>query len=289
MSDRTREAATRQLDAMRVQAFEVGVFDSATEQMIPRTWSKETLLKSVAWLRFENLQGRNIYIRPAGTHSLSLVDDLKAEAVEKMKETGFAPALVVETSPGNFQAWLQHGKTLDKNLSTAAAKVLAQKFLGDQGSADWRHFGRLAGFTNRKDKHRQPDGYFPYVCLIEAEGQQYPEASNFLSQVEGELREAARVSIERREFLRKRPLRVGSELRGIEYFRSHPKYGGAQSRSDLAYAVYALDHGVPEGRVRDAIASEDLSFKGTSSRQAEYIDRIIEKANAFLRGTAVER
>ena len=289
MSDRTRDAVIRQVYAMHVQAFEVGVFDAAAEQMIPRTWTKEALVKSVAWLRFENLQGRNIYVRPSGTHSLSLVDDLKADAVEKMKGTGFAPALVVETSPGNFQVWLQHGRVLPKDLSTAAAKTLARRFGGDQGSADWRHFGRLAGFTNRKEKHRQADGYFPYVRLLEATGTQYPEAARFLREVEGEFKAGVEASVKRREFLRKRPRPAAELIKGIEYFRNSPKYGGAQSRSDLAYAVYALDHGVPERRVRDAIATQDLSFKGSSARRSDYIDRIIDKASAFLRGATMER
>ncbi len=289
MSERTREAVIRQVDAMQVQSCEIGVFDSVIERMIPRTWTKETLLKSVAWLRFENLQGRNVYIRPFGTHSLSLVDDLKAGAVEKMKMTGFSPALTVETSPGNFQVWLQHGRILERDLSTAAAKALARKFGGDQGSADWRHFGRLAGFTNRKEKHRQSDGYFPYVRLVEASGMQYPEAEKFLIEVEAEAKAAIRLSLARREFLRERPEGANGGLKGIEHFRKNPKYGGAQSRSDIAYAVYALDHGVPEARVRDAIATQDLSFKGTSGRQVDYIDRIIEKATAFLRGASVER
>jgi len=289
MPDRTRDAVIRQVDAMRVPAFEVGVFDSAAEQMIPRTWSKEALVKSLAWLRFENLQGRNIYVRPSGTHSLSLIDDLKADAVEKMRGTGFTPALVVETSPGNFQVWVQHGRVLPKDLSTATAKALARRFGGDQGSADWRHFGRLAGFTNRKEKHRQADGYFPYVRLLEATGTQYPEAARFLREIEAELKAAVEASAKRREFLRKHPQSAGETIRGIEYFRNDPKYGGAQSRSDLAYAVYALDHGIPETRVRDAIATQDLSFKGSSARQSDYIDRIIGKASAFLRGATMER
>lgn len=289
MSDLTPNAVLRQIQAMQVDTVEVGVFDSASERMIPRTWTKEILLKSIAWLRFENLQGRNIYVRPAGVHSLSLVDDLKAEAVENMKREGFAPAAVIETSSNNFQAWVHHGRILDKQLSTAAAKALARRFAGDQGSADWRHFGRLAGFTNRKEKHRQPDGHFPYVRLIETEGGHYPQAPDFLNHIDEELRQAARAALERREFLRKLPSRAVGDVNGIEHFRNHPKYGGAQSRSDLAYAVYALDHGIPESRIRDAIASQDLSFKGTRARQADYIDRIIEKATAFLRGVSVER
>ena len=37
----------------------------------------------------------------------------------------------------------------------------------DRASADWRHLGRLAGFTNRKPQ-RQVDGLAPWVKLIHA-------------------------------------------------------------------------------------------------------------------------
>jgi len=58
--------------------------------------------------------------------------------------------VVIETSPSNFQAWLCHGQILPKQVSTIAARLLASRFGGDPASADWRHYGRLAGFTNRK-------------------------------------------------------------------------------------------------------------------------------------------
>ena len=90
-------------------------------------------------------QGRP-YLRPAaGLHSLSLLDDLTAEAIERMKEEGFEAATVVETSPNNFQVWMNHGQILDAARGTDAAKQLAGRFGGDPSSADWRHFGRLAG------------------------------------------------------------------------------------------------------------------------------------------------
>jgi hypothetical protein len=289
MRDSTRNAVIRQVDAMGAEIFEVGVFDAAAEKMIPRTWNKETLLKSIAWLRFENLQGRNIYIRPAGIHFLSLVDDLKPEAVKNMKDTGFSPAAVVETSHENFQVWLQHGRVLEKPVLTAAAKALALRFGGDQGSADWRHFGRLAGFTNRKEKHRQPDGFFPYVRLLEATGVEYSEAAMFLHEVEDELEARKQSAFAAREFFRNRPGQAVEITKSIDDFRYNPRYGGAQSRSDLAYAVYALGHGVSENTVRSVIASQDLSFKGTTARQGDYIDRVIEKATAFLQRTSLER
>ena len=66
---------------MGAQVFEVGLFKpSAQEQgqavMIPRTWDRDTVLRSIPWLRLQNADGRNIYIRPKGEHDLSLVDDL---------------------------------------------------------------------------------------------------------------------------------------------------------------------------------------------------------------------
>src|SRR5258708_17535881 len=182
---KTAEAVEKQARAMRASAFEVGLFDPTAEQgvMLPRVWDVDTLLRSVSWLRLKNSQGRNIYIRPRGEHAISLVDDASAQAIELMKSEGFAPAVVLETSPGNFQAWLCHGQILPTHLSTFAARLLASRFGGDPASADWRHYGRLAGFTNRKDKYRRKDGTFPYVGLHEATGVVYSKAGAFLAEV----------------------------------------------------------------------------------------------------------
>ena len=53
---------------------------------------------------------------PKESITFSLVDDLTVAAVQKMKNEGFTPALVVETSPGNFQAWLDHGQILESSF-----------------------------------------------------------------------------------------------------------------------------------------------------------------------------
>src|SRR2546426_8009213 len=152
MMDRTLNAVERQVRAMGADMFEIGLFkppkDAASSyaEMLPRVWSVDVLIKSVPWLKFQNTEGRHIYIRPKGEHALSLVDDLTAEALNRMKAAGFTPAIVVETSPGNFQVWLNHGRILPRTVSSATARALAEQFGGDRGSADWRHYGRLAGF-----------------------------------------------------------------------------------------------------------------------------------------------
>jgi hypothetical protein len=239
----------------------------------------ETLVRSLSWLKFQNADGRNIYIRPKGEHALSMVDDLTSEALERMKHSGFTPALIVETSPENFQAWLNHGRILPRQVSTAAARTLAERFHGDRGAADWRHFGRLAGFTNRKEKHRQPGCHYPYVRLVHATGQIYERAPEFTGEVANSV-ESVRIANERQ---RRHMLQSGysdhpGATKSIDMFRVDPKYGGDGNRVDLAFAVYALSHGLSENDVRAAIASRDLSHKGNDKRQAEYIDRTLNKA-----------
>jgi hypothetical protein len=68
----------------------------------------------------------------------------------------------------------------------------------------------------------------------------------------------------------------------IDDFRSKSVYGGDGNRIDLAYAVYALSHGMSPADVRSAIASRDLSKKGPEHRQRDYIERTIRKAALTL-------
>src|SRR5262249_51393338 len=150
---------------------------------------------------------------------------------------------------GNYQAWLNHGRVLSRNASSAAARSLAQQFGGDLGSADWRHYGRLAGFTNRKEKHRGEDGRFPFVRLIHATGDVYPNANEFIRRIETQV-EMAQREAERRRSRMNNDWRQHASLKTIDHFRRDPRYGGDGNRIDLAYAVYALSHGIPEEQVR---------------------------------------
>ena len=286
--DRTSEAVTRQIVAMGTGEFEIGLYKpdgpgNGEPPMIPRIWTMQAVVKSIPWLRLQNRNGRNIYIRPRGEHNLSLIDDLTAESIERMKREGFRPALVVETSPGNFQAWLKHSRRLPKELSTAVARSLAQEFKGDLGAADWRHFGRLAGFTNRKEKYKA-EGLFPFVLLRQANGLPYPEAERFIAGIERQF------DRDRQERERRRATAPRSEppgiLRNIDSLRANPTYAGDGTRIDLAYSIYALAHGVPDSEIEFAIRSRDLTHKGNEKRQADYIERTIRKAaNVVDRGS----
>jgi hypothetical protein len=284
--NRTLGAVQRQIEAMGAEVFEVGLFKPDARDgeaiMLPRVWDRDALLRSVPWLRYENRNGRNIYVRPSGEHNLSLVDDLTRGGIVEMKRSGFSPTLIVETSPGNFQAWVKHPHKLDSELGTVVARALAERFGGDTGAADWRHYGRLAGFANRKEKYRNPaTGLHPFVKVSEAYGSVYPAAEEFLGRISLSLEE-------RRQKDRQRGIASVSGcaqappvgLKSIESFRSDLKYGGDVKRADLAYAVYALSRGQAEIDVEAAIRSRDLSHKGNERRQRDYVERTIRKAAA---------
>jgi len=119
-----------------------------------------------------NSRGGNVYCRlgPSAKSEhpgIIMVDDLTADAVEGLTVDGLEPCLTVETSPGNFQAWIKlvPSGTVSYAVMNDVARYLAHVYDGDKRAVSPRQPGRLPGFTNRKPKHRKADGQFPYVRL----------------------------------------------------------------------------------------------------------------------------
>src|SRR5207244_6421736 len=101
-----------------------------------------------------------------------------------------------------------------------------------------------------------------------------------------------RLKVERIEFAQRqerfrnihRSVPLDMPVKTIDDFRKDPKYASDGNRIDLAYALYALSHGIPEEDVRAALCSRDLQKKGTADRQRDYVDRTIQKARAGAMG-----
>jgi hypothetical protein len=153
-----------------------------------------------------------------------------------MKAEGFGPAAVIETSPGNFQAWLRHGVILDEAASTRAAKMLAERFGGDPGSADWRHFGRLAGFTNPKPHRRLASGLQPFARLVEANGQVYREAASFIAEVRAAMANEAAIAKAGNNAVGQ-GAQPPPPLKPLAEFHGDPRYAGDLHRADMAWAA----------------------------------------------------
>jgi hypothetical protein len=90
----------------------------------------------------------------------------------------------LQTSPGRLQAWIRLSTAaLEPAVATAAGKYLARRYGGDLASTDWRHLGRLAGFTNQKPARRTADRYAPWVKLIHTHVGLAPGAEAMLQSV----------------------------------------------------------------------------------------------------------
>src|ERR1700729_3249685 len=181
--DRTESTVRKMLTAIEAPLYDVGVLSG--RGMLPGLDGipAAAVLDRLALLKYRNARGSHIYIRPSGEHRFTALDDLNETSLARLSADGFTPCAVVETSAGNFQAWLKHPRTFPKLLGTFAAQTLAEQYDADPSAADWRRFGRLPGFTNCKPKYRKPDGLFPFVRLHSDSGQQYPMAETFVREV----------------------------------------------------------------------------------------------------------
>ncbi len=176
--DITELTVRNMLKAIEAPVYDVGVL--GTRGMLPGLDAipAATVIKRLPLLKYRNARGSHIYVRPSGEHRYTVLDDLSEIALAKLTADGFTPCAVVETSAGNFQAWLKHPAVLPKLLGSFAAQTLAARYGADPSAADWRRFGRLPGFTNCKPKYRKPDGLFPFVRLRSHSGEQYPKAES---------------------------------------------------------------------------------------------------------------
>jgi hypothetical protein len=68
-----------------------------------------------------------------------------------------------------MQAWVcVSSSPLESSIATSIARRLAYLYQGDLASADWRHLGRLAGFTNQKPERRTIYDSAPWVKVVHA-------------------------------------------------------------------------------------------------------------------------
>jgi hypothetical protein len=275
----TQIAVQRQLLAMGCDTYDIGILQSNGRMLLRESCRAGWIEHALRWLKRENVRGAHIFVRPHGEHCLTLIDDLDAPAVLELKRSGFSPAVVIETSVGNFQAWLKHGRALSRTLSTQAAKELARRYGGDPSSADWRHFGRLAGFTNQKPQRRLANGLAPFVRLHEWSGRIYGNTEKFLAEASAELRKVA-AELELR--WQSSSIPGAGSIRPIATFHRDLRYGGDLHRADMAWALHAARRGLPAQEIcAEILRTRDLSKKGRQDRQLDYARRTAAKALAL--------
>jgi hypothetical protein len=277
--DRTETTVRTMLSAIEAPLYDVGVLSE--RGMLPGLDGipAATVLEKLSLLKYRNVRGSHIYIRPSGEHRYTVLDDLSVIALTKLSADGFAPCAVVETSAGNFQAWLKHPAVFPKLIGTFAAQTLASRYDADPSAADWRRFGRLPGFTNCKPKYKRPDRLFPFVQLRSHSGQQYPMAEAFEQEIT-QLYEAREQERESRRLQASLSPQRGARLSNLslERFRTSSKYNDRPAAADIAFCVAAYANGMEEMRIERALEDDYLSRDPSPSKRAAYIRRTMTKA-----------
>lgn len=239
-----------------------------------------------------NAEEADIYIapHPASKHSFVLIDDLTIENVNRMKSDGLEPSLLVETSLNNFQSWVKlNNKTLSKKQLLECSRILTKQYHGDIGAIGSDRIGRLAGFTNRKEKHKNAQGLQPY-CLLKENRQEVATNGHIIIAQADELIANDVVSKERLK--RIIAIESASDYLGYgasptQFFQTEAKkilnrYGNETDLSRLDHMVCKTmheSHKFSSVQIAQALreGSPDISRKNDVE---DYIKRTIEKSRA---------
>jgi hypothetical protein len=189
----TWQAIRRQLAAMPNDLYLVRLIHNLTGRPFPgeRLWTAAQLMgaSTIRFLRARNREGCDVYLHPyAGNQNagyiLADLDRADSAVVHRMRANGHDPCVVVQTSPGHLQAWIRLSSSpLEPTVATAAGRYLAHLYGGDGASTDWRHLGRLAGFTNQKPTRRTLGGHAPWTRLVHARAGLAPCGESLLESI----------------------------------------------------------------------------------------------------------
>ena len=299
MNDRgfflTLQAIRRQFAAMPNELYRIRLIHYHTRQAFPgeRLWTARERGHPaiIRFLRARNRQGCAIYLQPyAGDRNAGYVlvdlDQAAPVVIETMRTHGHDPCVVVQTSPGHLQAWVHlSASALEPAVATAAGRLLARAYGGDPASTDWRHLGRLAGFTNQKPARRPGRRYAPWVKLVHA-------AAGLAPQAEALLRSA------RESALAQPTLAAGihssvpdavptiAAAEAIEIYQTCLERWRVRQRFpqpdwsivDLWVARHRLSRGTPAVRVRDILRLARPHFPRRHGDPADYLRRTLARA-----------
>jgi len=237
---------------------------STTQRIV--TLGQATAPRYLAWLRYENHNGANVYLaaNPLRAGSRKRTKDCIAEvrhlyldidmdgdnrvAALMESEAVPVPTVILSTSPDKYQVlWKVEGFDFDKQES--ALKLLAIAFGGDSACTDRNRVLRVPGFLNRK--------YNPsHVVTVE-----YPSDSTY-----------------RPADFRLDNALLESALTPYGLARMYPTGKNTHSEQDWAWVVQQISHGEDAGKLTLTLASR----RSDKPNPLYYAQRTIDIASARL-------
>lgn len=255
-----------------------------------QTWTAEQLLEpqNVRWMQQRNANLGGVYIRPMDRR-ITLLDDLTAGQVTHLEKMNFAPAVVLETSDGNHQAWIRllppEAPEPSQEVATQASRSLTKAFGGDPAAVGAQRFGRLPGFVNRKPKHDRR-GKGPWVTLRAATGAIAAAGRSLVAKIE----KALQAAVERQRVARAEKQVVRVRRAGIRAGDTEALVRAGLERSmletddqsvaDFRACGFALKHGARPDDVAEALRRHSPDIEERHPWTDNYIERTVRKAGA---------
>ena len=146
--DRSLKAIQKQITAMGGEYFDL-LIQKVSGVTLLRTWSVNEIERLTGWLKRMNVRGHDVLIRPAGKHGLVLVNALSVEEIERLQSSPLAAAAVIETRPGQHQAWVKlSDQAIPPRVRTMVGDSVEEKRHNNAEHGGQNAYGYLAGFTN---------------------------------------------------------------------------------------------------------------------------------------------
>jgi hypothetical protein len=253
--------------------WEIAVLD-----MMKGRWKLKPEIRYISYLKAENANNRHILIRPGpeAAPCRLLIDDIDRALLNlhhKDPNGGWRPGrMVVETSPANFQVWINASRP----MALDEKRYWLKRLKSDPGADPNKRWGRCPGFRNRKEKHRSPQGGYPLARLIWVDWRRkaripppHPAPHSCIHPRAGfsplpPVGDVCHHSLSRHEYDR-----------------------GDDSATDFAYALALLRRNVTEKEIRNRIMSEREHWEHHRGerRLNAYLDRTIAKAASIVRNS----
>ena len=303
----TLRAVRRQIAAMPHDLYLIRLIHNRTRRAFPgeRLWTAAQLghPATLRFLRVRNREGCDVYLQPYAENRnpgfiLLDLDHRGPEVIETMRAQGLAPCVVLQTSPGNLQAWLHVSTTpLEPAVATSIGKQLAYRYGGDLASTDWRHLGRLAGFTNQKPERRNGHGHAPWIKVLYARAGLVAQGAAWLQAAPCDLPnpwERTSASGARRPIFHTdapaHPAAAGIYADWLHRLRIPERFPQPDwSIADKWIAKELLRHGTSAPQVAAILRAGSPGFPRRHSHPEDYLSRTLARAALELKTTPFPR
>jgi hypothetical protein len=247
--------------------------------------TKEEILDAIPKFAAYSHYKKNIIVTPMShdKHHI-LVDDLTADKLQQLRDDGYKPACVIESSPENYQVVItvpsvEGDSAKDRVAANKVTKELNMKY-GDPKLSGSVHGHRLPPFGNFKPKHKRGDGTYPGTVLIEANGGICEKTQKQLENAYSVMKEAEKRVLREVEKEQRTPngysysvfAKNPNEAYWAHYRDIMANYQGSTdySRIDGMIAIRMRVTGYSRDQIRNAVETNAPEMRREAADEAEF-------------------